>query len=386
MKSKSARSLNTVAYKAGLEVGEALSELHPEVVFLHSSVHYAGHFQELFEGLLDGLENPSAILFGCTGDGIYETQGVSHHGVCAMGFHSGGQIQWTVAVRSPAGDDPVTASRACAAELLQNAGAPLSFAWIFTDGKTDGSGVAQGVGEMLTCPFMGGLAADDRKFTHSYVFVNGQALENAIIMLGASGPLGFAVHTASGWTPVGQLGVIDCVQGNTIQRIDGKSAVTFLYEQLGKVPGETELGMIPLAVNRPGDENHYFLRAPSNFNAETGAATMFGSMEAGAEVRVCTASRDALLGGVDEAIAEIQKAQLQPCAALVVSCAGRKWQMEERWPEEVEKLRQAFGADFPLIGFPSFGEIGPFRKADGSYSASYFHNLTFVICIIGSNA
>jgi hypothetical protein len=33
---------------------------------------------------------------------------------------------------------------------------------------------------------------------------------------------------------------------------------------------------------------------------------------------------------------------------------------------------------------PSFGEIGPFREADGGYSPLLFHNVTFVACLLGS--
>ncbi len=36
-----------------------------------------------------------------------------------------------------------------------------------------------------------------------------------------------------------------------------------------------------------------------------------------------------------------------------------------------------------LAGFPSLGEIAPLRTADG-YSPSLFHNMTYVLMLIGS--
>ena len=70
-------------------------------------------------------------------------------------------------------------------------------------------------------------------------------------------------------------------------------------------------------------------------------------------------------------------------AAVVISCAGRKWLLEDRGEEEVEQVLAALGQRIPLVGFPSFGEIGPFRKPDGAYTETFFHNVTFVICSIG---
>lgn len=68
---------------------------------------------------------------------------------------------------------------------------------------------------------------------------------------------------------------------------------------------------------------------------------------------------------------------------MVISCAGRKWLLEDRANEEVEQVLATLGQRIPLVGFPSFGEISPFRKPDGTYSDTFFHNVTFVICAIG---
>ena len=42
------------------------------------------------------------------------------------------------------------------------------------------------------------------------------------------------------------------------------------------------------------------------------------------------------------------------------------------------------GTTIPLAGFPSFGEVGPFRKAaDGLYTPSYLHSNSCVLWMIG---
>ena len=89
-----------------------------------------------------------------------------------------------------------------------------------------------------------------------------------------------------------------------------------------------------------------------------------------------------MLGGVDEAMSVIRKSPFEPVGALVVSCAGRRWLLEERSCEVVERVIRAVGKAIPLAGLPSFGEIGPFIiKEDGRYTPTLFHNVTFVVCL-----
>jgi hypothetical protein len=158
----------------------------------------------------------------------------------------------------------------------------------------------------------------------------------------------------------------------------------FLRKQVGKTPGETDLGIVPLATYHPAGEGRYFLRTPSHFDAETGAATMFGSLDKNASVRVCAATREDVLGGVEEAMEPAKAQAFAPCGALVVSCAGRKWLLEDRSHEEVERVLQAVGRRIPLAGLPSFGEIGPFLNGEGTYTPTFFHNVTFVVCLFGA--
>ena len=90
-----------------------------------------------------------------------------------------------------------------------------------------------------------------------------------------------------------------------------------------------------------------------------------------------------IIDGVDTALSEASQSELKPAAAILISCAGRRWLLTEAGSEEVARVRERLG-DIPLIGLPSFGEIAPFRRSDGSYSPLLFHNVTFVACLLGS--
>ena len=57
----------------------------------------------------------------------------------------------------------------------------------------------------------------------------------------------------------------------------------------------------------------------------------------------------------------------------------------DRFGEEFQAVRARKG-QLPVIGFPSLGEVAPRRLADGSYSDSMFHNVSFVMALIGAAA
>ena len=65
----------------------------------------------------------------------------------------------------------------------------------------------------------------------------------------------------------------------------------------------------------------------------------------------------------------------RPELALLVSCVGRKLVMKQRVEEEVEAIRDVFGADTKIAGFYSYGELCPFREG----GECRLHNQTMTI-------
>ena len=381
---RSISSLHVDAYRAGTEIGTALREIKPEVIILFASITYESEFPDFFDGLYDSLGSRDVLIFGGTGDGIYETSGAAHYGVSAMGLNSEGRIQWSFAVETGVGADSYAAAKNCALNALNQTGGRADFAFVLADGiKADGSMVVAGIGSVMNKPFFGGLTGDDRKFTRSLVMLNGKVMEDAVAILTASGGLSFVLNAASGWTPTGDIGKVEDCRCNVVKRISGLSAQAFMKEQLGKPLGEDDLGVIPLAIYNEEDNDYFCLRAPSKFDPSSGEITTFGSIEQGASVRVCTATRAEVIRGVKKAMDGVYHAGFEPVAAIVVSCAGRKWLMDDGGNEEVEQVFSLLGRKIPLIGFPSFGEISPFMNSGGAYTETYFHNVTFAICLLG---
>jgi hypothetical protein len=382
---RSVSSVATDAYRAGHEIGISLQEISPEIILLLTSISYEQDFGDLFDGLYDALGTSEILVFGGTGDGIYETSRTAHYGICALGITSKGKLEWSISVEEGVAADSYSAARACASNVIDRLGGQLDFAFVLADGvKADGSKVVAGLESVMQVPFFGGLTGDDRKFTRSRVIVNGRAVEDAVAVLGGAGDLPFRINAASGWTPIGEMGRVEDCQCSIVRRISGVSAQTFMKTQLGKPVSESDLGVIPLATYKRLSEGHFALRTSSRIDPASGSITTFGSIEPGEMVRVCTATREEVIKGVKTAMQGVIGSGFTPAAAIVISCAGRKWLLEDRGDKELREVFNSLGTNIPLIGFPSFGEISPFRKSDGSYTPALFHNVTFVICLLGN--
>lgn len=387
MRAESFHTTTLESYAAGSELGEALAPCEPEAILLFVSIHY--DFDDLLAGLDDALQqlDPRPVVFGVTGDGFLERSGNSDHGVAGLALHTGGRVRFYSATQTGATEAPFEAAARCAETIRAEAGDELRLALVLATHATDGPKAAAGVRSVLDVPLIGGLGGDDRRFQHSVVLCDGRAQQDAIGILGFAGELDFALNAASGWRPIGTMGTVDVCRGTTLERIGGQSAVRFIEDRLGTQASDLDLGIVSFAVE--GDsraDEHFFLRALAGIDAERGEVTTFGAIDQGARVRVCLATVDQVLDGTNEAIAGLGEVPFEPAAALVMSCAGRKWILGDRAREETERILAHLGGPLPLIGLPSHGELGPFRQADGTYTPSYFHNVTMVIALLGSEA
>ena len=385
MRYTSASTSLTDAYRAGSEIGEALKDASPEVILLFASITFDNDYADFFNGLYDGLETREVIVFGGTGDGIYETSLTAHYGVCALGITSDGRMKWGSAVETGAGADSPGTARRCAAAACEQLGEQAEWAFVLADGVTaDGTGIASGVREILSFPFIGGMTGDDRKFTRSRIFLNGHAVKDGVAILLATGGMPCNMRTVSGFVPIGAPGTVEESQGKTIQRISGQTPLAFIKDQIGKPLDEADLGILALATYTDASLDRFFMRSSPGFDKLTGAITLFGSIPEGSTIRVSGAGREQLLQALTGGIEAIVNSGFTPAAAIIISCAGRKWQLNSCGQEETQAIQDAIGHHIPLVGFPSFGEIGPFLKEDGTYTAPFFHNATLVICLLGA--
>ena len=383
MRCKSVSSVQIDPYEAGTEIGEALRPIEPEAILLFVSVHYAD-FSELFEGIYDGLDNHEVIIFGGTGDGVYETSRVENIGVCALGFNTNRSVTWTLSIETGIAADSFGVAQRCAQRLKDKAGKDLQLSIIMAGMSGDGNLLTSGIRSVLSTPCVGGLTGDDRRYEQGIVLANGRMYEDAVALLGMSGNVSFELNSASGWKPMGQSGTIEKTDGVHVSQIGGKTAVEFINQQFGQKPTESDIGVLTMALYQDPHSDKFATRTPFNIDQETGVLSYFASIEEGTTVKVCYATRDDVINGVYEALNGLPEPDFEPAAAFVISCAGRKWILGNRTKEEVERILPALPKSLPLIGLPAMGEIAPLRLEDGAYSGTYFHNVTYIITLIGS--
>jgi hypothetical protein len=380
MRARSVATRHLDAYRAGLELGDGLRDMAPEVVFLFSSIHYQGD-ADLLAGLCDALER-APIIIGATGDGFYETVTVADIGASALGLDSGGRVGWHLAAAEGVSRDIEGALDRCVESLQASAGGrPLRLGVLFCDFRADAARIVAGLDQRLDIPIVGGLAGDEYRMERCFVYANGAVLDDGLAILGATGDLPFTIHLAGQLAPVGQPGVVTAATGTTVHAIDGASAMDFITRQSGKPLSLADLGISAFSLTSVEDPALCCLRTIREIEPTQGAVTLFGAVEPGERIQFCQAVPEEILQDVRTISSHLRDRSRAPVAGLVISCAGRKHVLAGRDDDhEVGAVREGCGQAFPLAGFPSFGEIGP-RRTEGGYTRTLFHNMTYILLV-----
>jgi hypothetical protein len=383
---KSVRSLASDAYRAGVELGSALAGTRPELVLLFGAVAHARD-PELLEGLYDGLGDRQVVVAGNSGDGYFVPSETSNLGVAALGLSTQGAVRFHIASAPNVQAEPEQAVRRCLAELATRLHEPPALYFLFSDFRTDASRLETVLRDEVEVPVIGGLAADDNQMLQCFAFCNDRILTDSVVMVAADGPLNFDISIGNSLTPVGAAGLVERASGTNVMQIDGLEAMAFLERETGKQVLQTDRGVLALTVTDSERDEEKILRAiVPDFSVESGSLGLYGGIRAGKHVRVCLAEPEQLIAEVYRIAAEARARGFEPAAAFFVSCNGRKWLLGDQVRHETLALSETFGDALPLVGFASFGEIGPLKTARGTYTRNLFHNMTYVLLLVGQPA
>ncbi|MBH1970989.1 hypothetical protein FK216_07175 [Moraxellaceae bacterium AER2_44_116] len=375
MRAMSAATQIADAYRAGVYLGEQLKPLMPEVVFLFTTIDY-GDSADILEGLHDGLEH-DCIVIGNSGDGVYETEGASDFGASALALSSDGAIQWQLHIGKNVSTDPILATRTA---LQYHQQTRLFF--MISDFHADASLVESVLEHEIHVPVVGGFAADDQQWHKCALYANHEVLSDCVVALSATEDINFSIYVENSITPMGNIGIINQAQGNRIEMINDCPAMRFIEKETGKPVLRSDATSL-MIIN----EHEQGIKRVRSIAQEIGhsdsALQLYGGIAVGQKVQVCLAQPDLMIEETYK-LAALAAAEnnIDPIAAIVVSCAGRKKILGTRLHHEITALTQHFGK-LPLVGFPSLGEIGPLRTTHG-YSDNLFHNMTYVLLLIGS--
>lgn len=378
MQARSASTRTPHAYRAGIELAEAVRDITPEVVFLFSTIDY-GDNADILEGLRDGLEDPNCLIIGNSGDGFYESRGAFSFGASVLALNSHGQATWQLSLGDNVTADPISATRQALYPLRD-----CQLIFMVSDFHADASLVEQVLEHEIPVPVIGGFAADDHQWHQCALYANDRVVTDRILALGVRGQINFSIFIENSIAPVGSIGVINAAEGMRIDRINHLPAMQFIEQATGKPVLRSDRGVTSLTIL---DDNPAIKRLRSvseDFTTTEDSLMLYGGIAVGQRVQVCMAQPEAIITETYHLVEQARHEwEHQPVAALVVSCAGRKTLLGPQLNHEIDVLRQNFGDELAMVGFPSLGEIGPLRVGS-RYSANLFHNMTYVLLLIGS--
>jgi hypothetical protein len=384
------------SFKAGKEAAsEALSKLQrtPGVLIVFGSTCF--DHRKLLAGIISVTDD--IPMLGGTTAGEISTPGFSTQSVVIMALGSD-KLSFTTGL----GKNMSKCEASCSKALVDNIREKASFKdalslLIFPNGMGgDGVKIIEGLHSVLGTEFeiIGGYLGDDERFENTFQYYNGKVYRDAMPGLLVCGKKKFrtGVGVRSGFESIGNLFYCTESEGNVVKKFDNEGALDLYKEFLGeersrRLPGiclEYPFGLIDKKVSIAGKE-YFQLRCGLGVDHENSTITLAASIPEGSPLTLTTASRGDIINGARLA-AEQAKNSLngaRPQAILMFSCVGRKLVLGRRTQEEVSAVKEILGENVPLIGFYTYGEIGPIDKMKKELAVTKFHNETVVLWVLG---
>ena len=217
--------------------------------------------------------------------------------------------------------------------------------------------------------------------TQSRQLANDVVAEDSIAILLFSGALDFSFGVETGWQGVGPRGTVTKTSAEGVLEIDGRPAIDFYTRYIGS--GQPPIAN-PLAVFDGDEAGRFYLRTPINWDPETGRVGFFGVVPDGATVQLTVAGTEQIFEGAKASMQDALDAYPKgktPDAALLYSCATRRFLLGTRVGREFETIRELLGDSIPIAGMYCLGEIAPMASPD----RTQFHNATMVSVLLGAS-
>ncbi len=332
-----------------------------------------------------GEQWPGMPVIGCTTDGELTSVGQFKEDSIAIALFVSERLSFGVGMGTGVASDPEGAAREAVRQAREQLSRPATLC-IATPASLIVSGVRvlEAIKEQLgpAFPVFGGTAGDQLRLEYTYQFCGKSVVKDGLPVLLIGGPLEFGAGISSGWRPIGTSGVVTKASGNVLIAIDEQRAADFYVERIGKFSTPAELRAMvvsyPLAVSR-GDG--YYLRSTFTVDLEAGVVHCLGDIPEGATVQIANGSREDVLAGslasIEQALAAFSGKT--PAGVLVFSCAARRMLLGDRVGEEVERIRAKLPPGLPVVGFYTYGEMGPLHAGGDAE----FHNMTCFSVVVG---
>jgi len=360
---------------------EALAGQSPQAGILFAA------FESFDPSILSAVAEafPSATVMGTTSAAEISSPNGYLEDSLTLALFASDSVEITAGMGSGLTTDLDGACRDAANQALAGTTQTLGVCIVLTEGfGTDPQrtldAMARALPEGVT--MVGGTSAA-RSFAASrpsFQFCADRVSDDGVAVLLFSGPIAHSTALGTGWRTIGATGTVTRSGSGVVNEIDGRPAISFLARYLD-VTGPASFGN-PLAVaESAGDET--YLRAIQGTDPVSGSIYVAGSIPVGAIVQLTTADTAEILAGAESAL-ERTTAQFpagaRPEAALIFSCAVRRYLLGSRTKVEADLARKVYGPSMPIAGLYCYGEIGPVRGT----GSSRFFNETFTTLLLGT--
>jgi hypothetical protein len=323
---------------------------------------------------------PGIHLVGCTTDGEFSSlKGYTQDSVLLVALGSN-----TVEFASGVIDTLSEAHCRTAVETACVGTAQVpTLGLVFSDGLTfNGEDTILGLDKVFEhrVPLFGGTAADGWRFTGTKQFHGSRVLADASTFLLLCGDFRFAYSVETGWKAIGRTGIVTRAVRNVVHEIDGKPAIDFYQELMGKAA--TPSVETPAAVYDQEDRYQFLRTSFQPADPVTGAVTYCARIPEGSRVRLALVNRDSIVHGAEQSVRNALRAfqgSERPSIALCFSCAARRVILGTRTIDECRAAQEILGPGIPVAGFYSYGEFSP----GYSKRSTQFQNESFVTLLLG---
>jgi len=386
------------SYSAGEEAARKAIEKHnnkkrPDLVLVFASAKFNQ------EEVLDGVTSvsKSAVLAGGSSGGVIISTGITENSVCVVALSSK-SMRFFCSIVKGISKNPEKAGNDVAKSVLESSVSARKNAktlLLFTDGLSGKcSKVIDGAKQVLGESFeiVGGAFSDDAEFNRTYQYFNGKVFSDSAIGILICGDFVSSTGMRSGWESLGAK--FKCTEAveNVVYKFGNKKAVDMFAEYLGKeraakLPMIGHLYPVGLAADVENSNKYDTMQliAPIGVDKQKGSVIFTEAIPVNTDVSLTYASRNTVIECAREAAIQAKRIlnDAQPLLVFMFSSIARKMVLGRRVNEEIDAVKTIFGSDVPIVGFYTYGEIGPIDKRIPPLAVSKFHNQTAMIFVIG---
>lgn len=327
---------------------------------------------------------PNVLYIGCTTSGEIHQQNVIDNSVqaTAVKFKS---AKVKAAEHKMAGIHESFAAGCSLARALMSE--ELRHVFVLSDGiKINGAELVKGLSEVLptSVSVTGGLAGDGREFRSTGVFLNKAPEEQGVVALGLYGDsLRIGYGCFAGWDPFGPVRLMTKTDGHTLYELDGKPALDLYKAYLGEKAKDLPSSALyfPMSIRRSMSEEPIMRSILSIDEEKKAVISPGGDLPQGAYVQFIKANPNRLIEGAIQSASKAYEPfnPSYPELAILISCIGRRYVLEQSIEEEVEAVQSILNSA-TTTGFYSYGEIAPLETG-----VCELHNQTMTITTLAES-